>query len=276
MNESIPSFKSPPLNEVFFGVQYEPIQAFDITTYGSLWENFKEHFPVVENHAPIDPSFEKTGARKQPISELSRIRLESFNSAALPRAWFISMDERELVQIQPDRFIRNWRQRSVDDEYPRYEQHIRSQFLNNLETLSSFYQNNGMGELKPNQCEVSYINHIGADIAHDHLSDVFLGWSNDYDLSGIADIESAQINIKHIINDDNGQFVGRLHVNVQPAFTVNGDKPIFVVELTLRGRPLGEGLDGVMKFMDMGREKIVRAFTKMTTQKMHDLWCRER
>jgi len=43
----------------------------------------------------------------------------------------------------------------------------------------------------------------------------------------------------------------------------------------LRGRPLGEGVEGILKFMDFGREKIVRAFSDITTEKMHVLWGRE-
>ena len=276
MNNPIPSFKSPPLNEVFLGVQYEPIEAFDITTYGTLWEKFRDHFPKVEHHMPLEPSFERIGARVRSPNDLSRFKIEQFASSPMPRAWFVNENEQELVQIQTDRFIRNWRRLDNANVYPRYEEHMRSEFLDNLKVLDGFYQENNMGELKPNQCDLSYINHIDADKPHSMLSDVFLGWSNEYDLSEIADIEDVQLNMKHIVKDSSGEFVGRLYVKVQPAIKVSNEKPIFLIELTIKGRPLGEGSDGVMNFMDMGREKIVRAFTKMTTSEMHDIWVRER
>jgi len=274
MTSHIPSFKNPPLNEVFLGVQYDPIETFNIATYGALYDEFKENFPAVEHHMPIEPYFEKIGGRKQPLGELSRLKLEPLVSAQLPRAWFINPDGRALIQVQPDRFLRNWRRHDITDKYPRYE-NIRAEFSNNLDTLISFYQKNEIGSLKPNQCEISYINHIKADKIHSQLNDVFVGWSDKYDLSEIADVEDVLLNIKHTVKDSNGDFVGRLYVKVQPAFTIADDRPIFLIELTVRGRPLGEGLEGVLDFMDLGREKIVRAFTKMTTKEMHDLWERE-
>ena len=276
MNNPIPSFKSPPLNEVFLGVQYEPMQTFDITTYGTIWERFRDRFPNVEHHMPLEPSFERTGARLQSASDLQRLKVEQFTSSPLPRAWFINESGQNLIQVQPDRFIRNWRRMNDANVYPRYLVHMRSEFLSDLEVLERFYQENEMGVLKPNQCEISYINHIDVDKSHDMLGDVFLGWSSDYDLSGIADIEDVQLNMKHIVKDGDGEFVGRLYVKVQPAFRVSDEKPVFLIELTIKGRPLGEGLDGVINFMDMGREKIVRAFTKMTTGDMHALWEREK
>lgn len=275
VNNPIPSYKKPPLNEVLLGVQYDSLDAFNLTTYGLLWERFKEHFPEVQHHMPLEATFEKFGGRKQSFSELSRIKLEPMTSAPLLRAWFVSKDGRELIQLQPDRFIRNWRRLELDDAYPRYEQRLRSEFLNDLKKVAHFYQENNLGILKPNQCEVSYVNHIDADKAHYLLNDVFMGWSEQYDLSEIADIESININIKHIIKDSDGEFIGRLYVKIQPAFKIQNDKPIFLIELTIKGRPLGEGIEGVMNFMDMGREKIVRAFTKMTTKEMHELWDRE-
>ncbi|MFK5985180.1 MAG: TIGR04255 family protein [Pseudomonadota bacterium] len=269
MNNTIPSFNNPPLNEVLLGVQYDSSEAFNLTTYGAIWDCFKEYFPDVQHHMPLEATFEKIGGRRQQFSDFPTIQLEQMTSPALPRAWFVSDDGRELIQLQPDRFIRNWRRADFNDEYPRYEKRLRPEFLSALNTLNNFYKKNGFGFLKPNQCEISYINHIDADKTHCLLSDVFLGWSNQYELS---DIENININIKHIIKDSDSEFIGRLYIKVQPAFKLEEEKPIFLIELAIKGRPLGEGIEGVMSFMDMGREKIVRAFAKMTTKEMHDLW----
>jgi len=276
MNSPIPSFKSPPLAEVLLSAQFEPIDDFKITTYGLLWERFKERFPTVEHHIALEPSFEKVGVRRQNIDEIARLKLESLVSPQLPRAWFVSKDASELIQVQPDRILRNWRRRKIADEYPRYMEHMRSEFLSNLESVDSFYRDHDMGGLRPNQCEISYINYIDTGKLHSFLGDAFLGWSSEYDLKEIVDVEDVQINVKHLVNDDIGDFVGRLYVKVQPAFRLSDDGPMFLIELTMRGRPLGDGLEGVMAFMDFGREKIVRAFTKMTTSEMHKLWRRER
>jgi uncharacterized protein (TIGR04255 family) len=274
--DPIPSFKSPPLNEVVLGVQYDTIEGFNITTYGLLWENFKIDFPNIEHHIPLGSQFEKIGGRRQPFGELLKFNIEPLISAPLPRAWFISENGQELIQIQPDRFIRNWRRLDSSDEYPRYEKHMRGELLKNLNMLDSFYQESGRSKLQPNQCEISYINHIEVNKAHKRLNEIFTGWSDQYDLSNIADLEDINLTIKHIVKNGDGEFIGRLHVKITPAIRLIDDSPIFVIELTLRGCPLEKNVEGIIKFMDFGRETIVRAFTKMTTPKMHKIWNRER
>ena len=277
MNDTpVPSFKSPPLNEVVLGIQFEPIERFDITTYGSYWETLRSKFPRVEHHAPLDPFFEKIGGRKQALGEVGRIKFEPFLSAQLPRAWFISQDEQHLIQLQADRFLRNWRKSSPEDLYPRYENHLKPEFKSELKQFKSYCDENGLGKISVNQCEITYINHVITDKHHNQLGDVFVGWSNDYNLSGLAEIESINLSVSHIINDSDGDFIGRLYVKVQPVFRVVDDKPVILIELSVRGRPIGKDMDGVMKFMDMGREIIVRSFAKITTKEMHKLWGRER
>lgn len=271
--DSMPSFKFPPVNEVFLGVQFDTLEAFNIATYGLIWEKFRDRFPSVEHHMPLEPQFERIGGRKSPIGQLPPFRIEQM--APLPRAWFLSRDGCELVQIQPDRFIRNWRRLNSSDEYPRYEKHIRPEFEKDLKALEDFFRDIGMGRINPNQCEVSYINHIDAESSHDKLNEVFIGWSNKYCPATIADIEDINLGMRHVVKDSNGEFLGRLYIKIQPAFRAADDKPIFLVELTLRGRPLRNNIEGVMEFMNIGREKIVRAFAEMTTPEMHKLWQRE-
>jgi uncharacterized protein (TIGR04255 family) len=275
INDPIPSFKSPPLNEVVLGVQYGAIETFNIATYGLLWEKFKGDFPNIEQHLPLEPQFEKIGGRHS-LGDFQRFRIAQL-SMPLPRAWFISENNQDLVQVQPDRFIRNWRRiNGESNKYPRYEGYMRDEFLKNLELLDSFYQETGLGKLQPNQCEISYINHIDASCTHNNLSKTFTGWSDQYDLSNIADIEDIDLNIKHTIKNDAGEFLGRLHIKIMPAFKATDDSPIFLMELTVRGHPLGNDLRDVINFMDLGREIIVRAFTKITTSEMHNIWERER
>lgn len=275
ISDPIPSFKSPPINEVVLGVQYDTIEAFNIATYGLLWEKFKCEFPSIEHHMPLEPQFEKIGGRQSP-SDFQRFRIEQF-SMPLPRAWFISENSQELIQVQPDRFIMNWRRiNGESNKYPRYEGYMRDEFFKNLELLDNFYQGTRLGKLKPNQCEISYINHIDISGTHKNLSKIFTGWSDQYDLSNIADIEDIDLNIKHIIKNNAGEFLGRLHIKIMPAFKAIDDSPIFLMELTVRGRPLGNDLKDIINFMDLGRERIVRAFTKITTSEMHNIWERER
>jgi hypothetical protein len=66
---------------------------------------------------------------------------------------------------------------------------------------------------------------------------------------------------------------GRLHVTMQPAYQPDG-KPIIILNLTARGRPLGAGGDGYLAFMAKAREAIVLKFTELTSDEMHKKWGR--
>jgi hypothetical protein len=47
---------------------------------------------------------------------------------------------------------------------------------------------------------------------------------------------------------------------------------VFAMNLTARGAPEGDGIDGVMKFLDRAHRTIVLAFTDLTTEEMHRVW----
>jgi hypothetical protein len=48
--------------------------------------------------------------------------------------------------------------------------------------------------------------------------------------------------------------------------------PIYVLELTVRGAPIGQGIGGAQSFFDIGHEWIVRGFKDVTTSMMHAVW----
>ena len=63
------------------------------------------------------------------------------------------------MQIQRDRFIRNWRRVRPDDRYPRYET-LKPLFSEDWGQFVDFLGQEGLGVPEINQCEVTSINHI--------------------------------------------------------------------------------------------------------------------
>ena len=81
-----------------------------------------------------------------------------------------------------------------------------------------------------------------------------------------------QLGMTFAIKDERQAPVGRLHVTAQPAIRKEDRKPMVILNLTARGKPEGEGTDGVLRFLDRGREWIVKTFKEITTSEMHQIW----
>lgn len=269
----LPHFSNPPLEEVAISVQFAPLDRLVVPEIGLLWGHYGERFSHVEQHPPLDPIIERFGVRPRP--QLPNIQLVS--GVPLPRIWFLDKDKRELLQIQQDRFIRNWRKIDPSDECPRYEEQLRPRFLQDLEDFQGFVAKNDIGTIKPNQCEVTYINHIHCCDewdSHSEFSKVFSVWSNDYAAKSPYEIEDAKFQLQQVIRDDQGEFLGRLHVSSSPAFQASDDSLVFELRLIARVRPLNETLSGIMCAIDIARECVVRSFADITRDAMHKVWDR--
>jgi uncharacterized protein (TIGR04255 family) len=183
----------------------------------------------------------------------------------------LNESESELLQIQDDKFIRNWRKIESGAEYPRYEK-ISQAFKEDLVALLDFVSLEQLGSPRPSQCEITYVNHIA--VGHSSVERAFRLW-RPTEPEFLPAQEDVRIAVRYPIKDDSGAFLGRLNVDLQPAFLNVDQSPILVLTLTARGRPDGSGLDGVFRFLDRGREWIVRGFAEVTSREIQrDVWRR--
>ena len=271
----LPHFAKAPLFEVAISVQFEPLQRLVVPEIGLLWQHYGPKYPHVEQHPQVEPAIERLGVR-QSVSRMPKFELVA--EAPLPRIWFLSDDKKELLQIQQDRFIRNWRKLSSSDEYPRYEDHIRPEFMADFQDFQAFLVANEIGRVIPNQCEVTYVNYIdpGNGFAtHAHIGRVFSIWQQDFSETSIYEIENATFSVRYLIRSESGEFIGRLHASAQPVYRGNDDQVAFQLRFVARGKPFSSDLDGIIKFVDEGRERIVRLFADITTPEMHEVWERK-
>lgn len=269
----LPDFAAPPLIEVALGVQFESLSTLHVPQLGLLWQHYRDRFPVLQEHHPIDAATELFGIKK-PVSNDPRLQLLS--APVVPRCWFLNEDQTQVIQVQQDRFIHNWRKVQGEETYPRFES-VRSTFVGELENFQSFLLKEGLGELEANQCEVIYVNHIFPNKVwetHDQLDKVLsilVPVQTNYPLEQ----ENAQFATRYVLRDESSEFLGRLHIEVTPKFIGKDFSPIFELRLTARGRPLGSGIEGIVSFMNLGREYIVRTFTDFTSKELHSVWGRK-
>lgn len=251
------------------GVQFEPVERLGGLEIGLLWDReFKRAYPKTEPQAPLDPVVETFGVR--PIFQ-PKVRFELSERPPVPRYWFLNDEGTELVQVQPDRFIHNWRKVTESATYPRYE-YIRDQFSASLHKFTTFVEGEKLGQVVPTQCELTYVDHIeqsGVWSQYGQLEEILKVWSGSRSVEFLPEPEDVRMAIRFVIPDESGKPAGRLHVSVEPAMRQD-ETAILLMKLTARGRPIG-GTEG-LGFFDLGREWIVRGFAALTTGKMHRVW----
>ena len=261
----LPDFDRPPLEEVALSVQFGPLRGLTTAHIGLLWQEYRPHLPRIEEHAPLDPVLEHFGPPRPP-----QVKIAFGNKPPMPRVWFLSEANTELIQVQNDRFIHNWRKAGTNEEYPRYEK-IRAAFRGEVDTLARFLRAQHLGELSINQCEITYVNHIDCetDAGPGDADHLFVNWRSLPDAAFLPTPEEIQLRWRFCMPDD----AGRLHVTAQPVWDSAGRR-IWTLNLMARGRPMGDDVEGAFRFLDVGREWIVRGFTDLTSNIMHRHWGR--
>ena len=268
---NLPNFDAPPLTEVFISVQFDAIPNLQVPQIGLFWSSIRDRFPSTEQHPPLEPAKEKFGPPTPP-----KIQLSISQAPPLSRTWFLSESGSELIQVQADRFMHNWRKVEDEDSYPRYE-HVREEFSKGMRDFCDFLQEESLGEFRPNQCEISYINHIETNhiwSTHSELGKVLALWNPTLDDDFLSEPESVRVATQHLLRGGDGDPIGRLHISAQPAFRGTNSERLLVLTLTARGAPLEPTSSGVLAFVDKGREAIVRGFVSVTTPDMHKYWRR--
>ncbi|MBX3662980.1 MAG: TIGR04255 family protein [Burkholderiales bacterium] len=269
----LPDFERPPVVEVVLSLQFEALPKLQVQHIGQLWDRFKTDFPVVETKPPLDPvleMFDRKPAR--PMVQFSVGEMPMF-----PRVWFVSGTGSEIIQVQSDRIIHNWRKTGTSPEYPRYDR-IREDFKKSLKKVTDFLRDNALGELRPNQCEVSYINHVpisdsgAADHGEPHrLLKIF---NKDFGIPFLPTPEAVNFSTRYLLQHadiNSGKPFGRLYVDLKPAYSEN-QTSIFVINLTVRSAPSRNDIESAMECYDIGRKYIVCTFDAMTEDGMHKVW----
>jgi len=268
---NLPDFRKPPLSEVVLSVQFASIPTFRSVHVGLLWENFRREYPKVSEQAPLQATFETFGI--MPANPAPFFQIETFLSPPMPRYWFEEQDGSELLQVQQDRIVHNWRKREGDQDYPRYEA-IRSRFVSDVEKFTNFLTAEKLGELRPNQCEISYINTIeipGNEEIYASLERVTPLWTKRFAEPYPHELENSTVQSRFVLRDK-GKPYGRAYVTFAPAMLMTQNRPVIRLEITIRGKPRDESIAEAFRLLDDERQVVVRTFAAVTTPEMWDIW----
>ncbi len=271
--ELLPSYRTPPLVEVVLGVQFEPLPGLGVARLGQYWTTLGSAYPHTRHVAPLTPVFERFGAdafgQGPPGIQIDL-------GSPLPRLWCIAADESQLVQVQADRFLFNWRRSRDEQLYPRYPI-LRDRFAEEYEKFAAFVEREALGSVQANQCEVAYINHL---VDGD-------GWSGFSDLQGKLKLlrsaasssvlgrpEQVRAEFAFLFPDEH-EPRGRLRVRFEQGRRLEDGRNMMALDLSARGAPTSPGIVQVLDFLDMGRSMIVRSFDDLVEEGLQRAWGKE-
>lgn len=262
-------FDQPPIAESVISVQFAPLQV-PMLRLGDAWSRFKDRYPNIEEKPELETAIERFGGV---FEFLQPLRIEFADMPRL-RFWFLSGNGSELIQLQQNRFVRNWRRTDDGMRYPSYAT-LRQDFLRDWIEFQSFARQELNKETALTQVEITYVNAIGVDQVAG-LSDVLSFVSPDFMSRPMAsNLESSDVVLRFVLKDGHGASWGRLHVEFGKGVELMNGKQVWRFNLTARGLVRDSTLEHLTSMLDSCHTEAVQAFANLTTPMIQEKWGRK-
>jgi uncharacterized protein (TIGR04255 family) len=252
-------FDKPPVVETSLGFFIAKITGWNVLHFGALWEHFRNKYPLTEFPPPII----------QPILG-SQVTLQwSASESMIPlRALFTDESRTQLVQIQNDFFLHNWRKTDKTPDYTHFEQ-VLPLFKQDWSTYLEFLKAQHLDRPKVLRCEMSYFNHIvrGQDWEDfEDLSRLFRMWRG-FEKGGVfRHLESAAFNIAQSIGK------GKAQIFVTPGVRAADGKEILQMNLTASTVPNGSEDNELFEALTQCHQIALKAFDGFVTDESLKKW----
>lgn len=253
----LPSFAAPPVVEVAVGIEFLQLPGLGPVQLVRLHDLWRDAFPKIQEQPALPPASFSTG----PIGF-------QFQVSHLPaiRIWMMSDEEDELLQVQNDRLLLNWRRTPGDDrQYPRYD-HLREVYERVLAEFRERVTASSAGIFRPQTAVVTYVNRFAFE-AGENLKDAIGVLNSEWNAIPNA---SPEVRIAAAVAEpgDPGSVVGEL------VATATSDASHGYLEVVTRIN-ITESDGDVFRRLDIAHEYCVTGFEKLTTLKMHERWGKE-
>lgn len=263
------SFKNPPLVEFALGVQFDRLPAFRAGHLGRFWDYLGVgDWPEASDAPLIEDQFEAFDSRRMSRPIAPQFRLTT--SPVVGRMRLHNSTGDRMMQLQPTRLHVNWLKTSTFK--PRYRELV-ADFLEMVDKLSVFLHDCNIGELKPNQWEVTYVDafpkgdywHTPADWKK-VLPELFAPLERITDTDLRLDYRNAEWSFEITPGR------GRLHLNAGPGNWPGDERESLILTTTARG-PIGDRAKSSLKTgLDLGHDKAVEVFLKVVDAELMNRW----
>jgi uncharacterized protein (TIGR04255 family) len=259
MARTLPDFDNPPAVETALGVRFAPVPGWNVFHYGLLLQEYRDDYPKQELRPPIG-----VVTIQIPPPDVS-------DFAGIPvRCWFINELSTELVQVQSDYFVRNWRKTENSQEYLHYE-FTRPRFERDWLKFVKFLREQNLIAPEVWQCEVAYINQFvrGREWKDfDDLDVLYPIWRRLPDRKLLS--QTQMVSFATAYQLPNGR--GTLQFVSQPGIRKNDGAEIIQLTITAIGKPESSDTGSILSWLDDGHAAVVEGFKKFTSEAAHRIW----
>jgi uncharacterized protein (TIGR04255 family) len=267
MSEKLPKFKNPPVIEVVLGVQFDPIDIKGVhfgwywkERLGGEWNQFRDAERLPE-HAV---NFGKVRGFRLP-----KFSVQFQSKPVANRLQVTPVSGDRMIQVQNTHFVYNWIRKN--GSYPSYDV-VRREFDKRIEDFRAFVSDAGLGELRQNHWEVTYVNQIPAGELWQEPSEwskVIPGLLVPMQSYGDTLFENMEGTWRSEIPPGKGRLEAR--VRHQPKQSEDGTlQGILVLQFTARG-PIGE-TQNLSDGLEVGHRTIVQSFVDLTSNEAKAYW----
>lgn len=266
MSES-PKFHTPPVTEVFCGVQFDPLPGFSVAYYGRFWEQLKQTYPKSIDQAPVMQN---------------RGQSEFITGVVTPRIFLITESENRLLQLQPDRFMHNWRKQGIEQEgYPGFTS-IADEFTTQLDALQTFLETENIGLPVIRAIELSFVNFIPAGDLWQNSNDIHqvfptfswqpAGFHETNTTTYLDDVLSTPVGLSWNMTFPGKKPAGGLHVMLTQCVFNDTQQGVLDFRLKFTGLPEETSPAGIRQWLNEAEKAMTQAFVALTSPKAHQHW----
>ena len=271
--EQTPDFAHPPIVEFVLGVQFAPLENMTTGHLGLFWDRLgRTSWPIVGDEPPLEPQFELFDRPRWRTARQLQLKLQP---GFQPGRFTIQNSDRDrMIQIQDTRLLLNWRKRLSGEKvkYPSYKVLI-ADFEAHYALLEKFVAEHALGELQPNQWEITYVD----SFPQGELWQTPADWQKI--LPGLFGTLSTNLQSELVLEHRAAEWSyeiapkrGRLHVNAQVGFIAESSQPSLLLNITARGPVEGTGIPSLRKGLDLGHDVSVREFLAMVNPSIKSSW----
>lgn len=250
--------KKPPVVETSLGCFFAEIQGWNVLHFGALWQKFRKKYPFVEFPPPIIQNIQL------PLT----VTLSPGDSPIPVRALFTDSPKTQLVQLQTNLFLHNWRKREESPTYEHYDQ-ILPLFKEDWQTFTAFLEEEKLSRPKPMRCEMTYFNHVVRGehwASYEDLPKLFRAWRGFSGDTIFKNIEQAALNVVQAVGR------GKINIVMSPGVRHSDGKEILQMNFTAsRITEASEDKD-LFDGLNECHEIALKAFREFVTEDALKTW----